>query len=54
MLGFFLRLPNPDKAFAVMPGIAHASFQQKNFLIAFQILLNFFTQPQPVYSGKEI
>lgn len=54
LLGFFLRLHNPDKAFAVMPGIAHASFQQKNFLIAFQILLNFFTQPQPVYSGKEI
>jgi hypothetical protein len=28
LLDFFARLPNPDKQFAVMPGIAHASFQQ--------------------------
>ena len=30
LLAFFARLPNPDKHFAVMPGISHASFQQKN------------------------
>ncbi|MBO0759195.1 MAG: alpha/beta hydrolase, partial [Bradyrhizobiaceae bacterium] len=30
LLTFFERLPNPDKHFAVMPGISHASFQQKN------------------------
>ena len=30
---FFEKLPNPDKQFAVMPGIAHASFQQKNYAI---------------------
>ena len=30
LLEFFRALPNPDKQFAVMPGIAHASFQQKN------------------------
>jgi hypothetical protein len=35
----------------VMPGIAHASFQQKNYMIAYHILLGFFTQPEPIYRG---
>jgi hypothetical protein len=34
-----------------MPGIAHASFQQKNYLLVYHILLSFFTQPAPVYRG---
>jgi pimeloyl-ACP methyl ester carboxylesterase len=51
LLDFFVRLPNPDKQFAVMPGIAHASFHQKNFRIAYHILHNFFSQPAPVYRG---
>jgi pimeloyl-ACP methyl ester carboxylesterase len=50
LLKFFEKLPNPDKTFAVMPGIAHASFQQKNYMIAYHILLSFFTQPEPIYS----
>jgi pimeloyl-ACP methyl ester carboxylesterase len=50
LLNFFEKLPNPDKTFAVMPGIAHASFQQKNYAIAYHILLSFFTQPEPIYS----
>jgi alpha-beta hydrolase superfamily lysophospholipase len=50
LLKFFEKLPNPDKQFAVMPGIAHASFQQKNYMIAFHILLSFFTQPEAIYS----
>ncbi len=41
----------PDKQFAVMPGIAHASFQQKNYLLVYHILESFFTQPAPVYGG---
>jgi pimeloyl-ACP methyl ester carboxylesterase len=49
LVAFFERLPNPDKQFAVMPGIAHASFQQKNFRIAFHLLHAFFSQPAPVY-----
>ena len=49
LLNFFEALPNPDKQFAVMPGIAHASFQQKNYMIAYHILLSFFTQPEPIY-----
>jgi len=48
---FFEKLPNPDKQFAVMPGIAHASLQQKNYAIVYHILLSFFTQPEPVYRG---
>ena len=51
LLEFFKRLPNPDKQFAVMPGIAHASFHQKNYMIVYHILLSFFTQPEPIYRG---
>jgi len=51
LLEFFKRLPNPDKQFAVMAGISHASFQQKNYLMVYHILHAFFTQPAPVYRG---
>jgi alpha-beta hydrolase superfamily lysophospholipase len=51
LLEFFRRLPNPDKQFAIMPGIAHASFHQKNYKIAHHILHAFFSQPAPVYRG---
>jgi pimeloyl-ACP methyl ester carboxylesterase len=51
LLAFFSRLPNPDKQFAVMAGISHASFQQKNYLMVYHILHAFFTQPQPEYRG---
>jgi len=52
LLKFFEKLPNPDKQFAVMPGIAHASFHQKNYAICYHILASFFAQPAPVYRGK--
>src|SRR5579871_6269753 len=51
LLEFFKRLPNPDKQFAVMPGIAHASFQQKNYALVYHILHAFFSQPAPVYGS---
>ena len=51
LLKFFERLPNPDKQFAVMPGIAHASFHQKNYLICYHMLESFFSQPAPIYKG---
>jgi pimeloyl-ACP methyl ester carboxylesterase len=51
LMDFFARLPNPNKQFAVMPGIAHASFQQKNYRIPYHILHSFFSQPAPVYRG---
>jgi pimeloyl-ACP methyl ester carboxylesterase len=52
LLEFFRRLPNADKQFAVMPGISHASFQQKNYAIVYHLLHAFFTQPAPVYRGE--
>ena len=51
LIEFFKRLPNPDKQFCVMPGISHASFQQKNYLMVYHILHAFFSQPGPVYRG---
>lgn len=51
LIEFFKRLPNADKQFAVMPGISHASFQQKNYMLAYHILNAFFTQQDPVYRG---
>ena len=52
LLKFFAKLPNPDKQFAVMPGIAHASFHQKNYAICYHILASFFAQPAPIYHGS--
>jgi pimeloyl-ACP methyl ester carboxylesterase len=52
LVEFFKLLPNPDKQFAVMPGISHASFQQKNYELVYHILYSFFTQPEPVYRGE--
>jgi non-heme chloroperoxidase len=51
LLEFFRRLSNPDKQFAVMAGISHASFQQKNYLMVYHILHSFFSQPEPLYRG---
>jgi pimeloyl-ACP methyl ester carboxylesterase len=52
LLEFFRRLPNPDKQFAVMPGVAHASMHLKNYRIAQHILVSWFQQPEPVYRGE--
>jgi pimeloyl-ACP methyl ester carboxylesterase len=51
LLAFFRALPNADKQFAVMAGISHASFQQKNYRVVYHILNAFVTQPDPVYRG---
>ena len=51
LIAFFSKLPNPDKQFTVMPGISHASFQQKNYALVYHILSSFFSQPAPVYRG---
>jgi pimeloyl-ACP methyl ester carboxylesterase len=51
LIEFFKKLPNADKHFAVMPGISHASFQQKNYMLVYHILLSFFSQPAPAYRG---
>src|SRR5262245_29591872 len=49
LIEFFQALPHPDKQFTVMAGISHASFQQKNYLMAYHILHAFFSQPEPLY-----
>jgi pimeloyl-ACP methyl ester carboxylesterase len=51
LLAFFQRLPNMQKQFSVMRGISHASFQQKNYMMVYQILLAFYTLQDPVYVG---
>ena len=51
LIDFFALLPNANKQFAVLPGIAHASFQQKNYLMVYHILEGFFSQPEPIYTG---
>ncbi len=51
LLAFYRRLPHPDKQFAVMAGISHASFQQKNYLTVYHLLHGFFTQPEPMFRG---
>jgi len=51
LLKFFARLATTDKQFTVMPGISHASFQQKNYMMVYHILASFFSQPAPVYRG---
>jgi pimeloyl-ACP methyl ester carboxylesterase len=51
LLAFFSLLPNPDKQFAVMPGISHNCTKAVNYAIAYHILLSFLTQPAPLYRG---
>jgi pimeloyl-ACP methyl ester carboxylesterase len=51
LIDFFRLLPNMNKQFSVMRGISHASFQQKNYMMVYQILNSFFTMPEPAYKG---
>lgn len=53
LINFFKLLPHPDKQFTMLNGISHASFQQKNYLMVYQILHAYFTQPAPVYVSTE-
>ncbi|MDB5805593.1 MAG: alpha/beta hydrolase fold protein [Betaproteobacteria bacterium] len=49
VLRFFQKLPNPDKQFAMLPGIAHASLQEKNFRTVLHVMHSFFSQPPLLY-----
>jgi pimeloyl-ACP methyl ester carboxylesterase len=49
LIEYFKLLPNNQKQFSVMAGISHASFQQKNYMMVYQILHSFFTLQEPVY-----
>ncbi len=46
---FFDLLPNQDKMLTIMPGIAHASFQEKNYMTVLHHLLAFVSAPPAVY-----
>jgi pimeloyl-ACP methyl ester carboxylesterase len=48
---FFAKLPNPDKQFIVMPGMAHTSTRSKNWRLVYHLLDSYFSQPAPVYTG---
>ncbi len=51
LINYYRLLPNMNKQFSVMAGISHASFQQKNYMMVYQILHSFYTMPDPVYTG---
>ncbi len=51
LINFYKLLPNMNKQFNVMAGISHASFQQKNHMMVYQILHSFYTMPDPIYRG---
>ena len=51
LANFFERLPNPDKQFVVMPGIAHTSTRSKNWALVYHLLDAWFSQPAPEYVG---
>jgi pimeloyl-ACP methyl ester carboxylesterase len=51
LANFFARLPNPDKQFIVMPGIAHTSTRSKNWALVYHLLDAYFSQPAPIYVG---
>ena len=48
---FFARLPNGDKLFIVMPGMARTGTRSKNYGLVYHLLEGFFSQPAPVYTG---
>jgi len=52
LIEFFKRLPSPDKQFTVMEGISHASFQQKNYEMVYDILHAYFMRAAPVYTSS--
>lgn len=51
LIDFYQALGTNDRQFTVMPGISHASFQQKNYLMVYDILHGFYTRCDPVYTG---
>lgn len=51
LIAFFKLLPNMTKQFSVTAGVLHASFQQKNYMMVYQILHSFFTMREPAYLG---
>ena len=51
LIEFFRLLPNPDKEYVVMPGIAHAAGTAKNYLRFYDAMYTFFARPEAVFKG---
>jgi pimeloyl-ACP methyl ester carboxylesterase len=51
LLEFFKLLPNPDKEFDIMPGVAHAATTAKNYLRFYDPALTFFSRPEAPFKG---
>jgi pimeloyl-ACP methyl ester carboxylesterase len=51
LLDFFARLPNPDKQFTVMPGIAHTSLRSRNWRMVYDLVDACCSRAAPVYTG---
>ncbi|MBX9773406.1 MAG: alpha/beta hydrolase [Xanthobacteraceae bacterium] len=51
LLEFFKLLPNPDKEYVMMPGIAHAAATSKNYLRFYDAAYTFFSRPEAVFKG---
>lgn len=53
VLEFFRLLPNPDKEFIFLPGVAHTAGTAKNYLRFYSAALSFFARPEPVFLDKK-
>jgi pimeloyl-ACP methyl ester carboxylesterase len=49
--GFFRALPHPDKRLVLLPGVAHASYQERNYRLAQHELAAFIEKPEAEYRG---
>ena len=50
--GTYIDMCSKLPVLTVLNGISHASFQQKNYLMVYQILHAHFTQPAPAYTSN--
>lgn len=51
VLAFFTKLPNPDKQLIILPGVAHAALNGKNYALATHTLLSYLSRPDAAYLG---
>lgn len=51
VLAFFTQLPNPDKQLIILPGVAHAALNGKNYALATHTLLSYLSRPDAAYLG---
>jgi pimeloyl-ACP methyl ester carboxylesterase len=48
VLDFFQKLPNPDRQFVVLPGIAHQLNLSINRFITWHVAQSYLSQPEPL------